>query len=840
MQHALIVRALTFCAFTILAAASASAASPTIESVVPGVGPRTGPFSVVLTGGHLKDAREVVFYGSGISCLKLEAASDNELRATFEASAGCRLGAHPFRVRTPGGLSEIRVVHIARFPVIAEREPNDDRKTAQAVPLNTTIAGVIDTGDIDSVSVLLEKGQRLSAEIEAIRLGGEMTDTQLAVLGPDGRPVALSDDTAATRQDPFATLVAPVAGAYVINIRDTNFGGGPSSTYALHVGDFPRPSAVFPPGGQAGKPVRITLSGLQAVDAEEELIPPADAGPWWDYYPTIDGRTAPTPMALRMRPYLSVHESDLAEAASSVVAAPRAQKWPIAFDGAIGGRGDQDEYRILVRAGDVIAVEAFAARLGSPLDSVLDVHDPSGALVTQNDDDLTHDSRVEFRARYDGSYAIGIGDKRGSGGPGFYYRIEVEQPRTSLTLFLAGTVRKSQSGQVIAVPRGNRVIAYLGVRRDGFEGPVRVEPGTLPVGVSFDLQEIPATTYLTPVVIEAAADAPLGASLVELRGRASTPGGTVQGGFQQVVNLVPGSGDSSYQSLTVDKLAVVVTEEAPYKVSIDPPTAALARDGALDLVAKVERAKGFVDAIEVALPFLPPGVEMEGPVILPPDQSRAVLRVCARPDAEPASWRLAAEARSAPPRRDRRDMTLALMAQLDPAMAGTATGGRRRRASVEGLPTVCAPLVPLDLTTAPFRGRLTPAAAEQGKTVTVACSIESDLLLASTMTATLEGLPPRARAEPVLVWPGTRHVEFQINVAPTTPVGEHDSLVCRLDSEVQGRAVVYRIGRGGLLKINPPGVAPAGGDGKPLSPLDALRQKELGAPGARATHANRP
>jgi hypothetical protein len=567
----------------------------------------------------------------------------------------------------------------------------------------------------------------------------------------------------------------------------------------------------------------------------EELVLPADAGPWWDYYPTIAGRPSPTPTALRVRSYASVQEPDPAEAASAAAVAPEPRAWPIAFHGAIGGRGDEDEYRILARAGDVIAVEAFADRLGSPLDPVLEVRDPSGTLVARNDDDVTHDSRVEFRARDQGAYGIMIRDKRRGGGPGFVYRIEVEQPRTSLTLFLAGSVRKSQSGQVIAIPRGNRVIAYVAVRRDGFEGPVRVETSPLPAGVSLDLPEIPAATYLTPVVFEAAADAPLGASLVELRGKATAPGGTVQGGFQQFVNLVPGSGDSSYQSLIVDKLAVVITEEAPYAVSIDAPTAALTRDGALELVAKVERAKGFGNAIEVALPFLPPGVEMEGPVVVPPDKSQAVLRLFARPDADTTSWRLAAEARSAPPRRDRRDLTLALMAQLDPTMAGTATVGRQRRAPVEGLPTVCASLVPLELAPAPIHGRLTPAAAEQGKTVTLACSIESDSPLTSTMTATLEGLPPRAQAKPIVVRPGTRSFEFQVSVAPTTPAGEHDSLVCRLDSEIQGRAVVYRVGRGGLLKVNPPGVAPAAPDGKPLSPLDALRLKEIGTPGARAS-----
>ena len=39
-----------------------------------------------------------------------------------------------------------------------------------------------------------------------------------------------------------------------------------------------------------------------------------------------------------------------------------------------------------------------------------------------------------------------------------------------------------------------------------------------------DLKDIPAGTYLTPFVVEAAPDAPLGASLVEFKGEALTPG----------------------------------------------------------------------------------------------------------------------------------------------------------------------------------------------------------------------------------------------------------------------------------------------------------------------------
>jgi hypothetical protein len=807
MPHARLVLGL------LLAATPALAATPTVESVVPGVGQVGASFDVLLSGGRLKDARELLLYDPGLACTKLEVVSDNEVRATLRASAACRLGAHAFRLRTPGGVSELKVVHVTPFPVVAEAEPNDEPKAARVVPLNTTVAGVIDSGDVDCIAVVLRKGQHFAAEVQAVRLGGEFTDTVLTILDPQGRPVAQADDTPITRQDPFATIVAPEDGTYTIRVRDTAFGGGPGSTYALHVGDFPRPSGVFPPGGQAGKDVRLRLLADGAGEPEvQALTLPKGAGPWWDYYPNLGRTAAPTPTAIRVRPYPCVEEGPPAGTSTP-------HDWPVAFHGTIAAPGEADAFSIQAREGETIQVEAFAERVGSPLDTILRVFDPDGEPVARNDDDESLDSRLVFRARADGTYRIDIRDKRGKGGAGFFYRIEVEEPRPALTLFLAGPVRKSQARQAIAVPRGNRVVAFLGARRDGFDGPVQVDLGPLPEGVSADLKPISAGSHLTPVVFEAKADAPLGAALVDLKGSASVPGGTVAGGFRQVVDLIPGPGDSSFDSITVEKLAVVVTEEAPYAVSLSPPGTSLARDGAIDLLATVERARGFDEAIEVSLPYLPPGVEMDGPGIVPPGKNEAVLRLFARPDADATAWRLAAEARPAPPRRDRREMTLALMAQIDPQ-------GRRRRAPVEGLPQVASRFVPLDLTPAPVSGTFAPSVAEQGKTVTVTCTIDPGLPPKSAMVATLEGLPPRAEAAPVEVPPGASRVVFKVAIAPTTPVGEYETILCRLASEAGGRPVVYRVGRGGRLKVNPPGGLAAGADGKPLSPLDALRLKE--------------
>jgi hypothetical protein len=800
-------------------------APPTVESVVPGVGQVGREFTVVLGGGRLKDARELLLYHDGLTCTRLEAASDNEVRATLKAAAGARPGPHAFRVRTPGGLSELRVIHLVSLPVVPESEPNDDPKRAQAIPLNSTVAGVIDAGDVDCFAVSLRKGQRLSAEVQAVRLGGELTDTVLSVFAPDGRRLIEADDTAITRQDPSASLIAASDGAYTITVRDTAFGGGPANTYALHVGEFPRPSGVFPPGGQAGKPTRLELLGLEGSGARQILIPPDHAGPWFDYYPSMAGWTVPTAIPLRVRSYPCVEETDPG-GATPLPDRLDAHDWPVAFHGVIGGRGDVDAFAVRAHSGQTIQVEVFAARVGSPLDSILKVYDPDGDLVGRNDDDATHDSRLTFQARTDGPYRVEIRDKRLEGGPGYVYRIEVEERRPSLTLFLAGPVRKSQARQVIAVPRGNRVLAHLGVRRDGFRGPVRIETGPLPVGVSIDLKDIPQETYLSPVVIEAAADAPLAANLVALNGSASTPAGPVTGGFAQVVDLLPGAGDSSFESIRVDRLAAAVIDEAPYKVDLASPASTLARDGAIEVLAKVGRAEGFDEALEVSLPYLPPGVEMDGPAIVPPGQGDAVLRLIARPDADPASWRLAAEARPAPPRRDRRDMTLALMAQLNATGGG---GSRRRRVTVEGQPHVASRFVTLDLEPAPVTGRFNPAMAEQGRTVAIACAIEHARPLPAAMMATLEGLPARAVASPVPVTPDARRIEFRVVVAADAAVGRYESLAARLSGRVDGRSVEYRVGQAGRLEIHPAGALMTGGDGRPMSPLDALRAREATA-----------
>jgi hypothetical protein len=156
-----------------------------------------------------------------------------------------------------------------------------------------------------------------------------------------------------------------------------------------------------------------------------------------------------------------------------------------------------------------------------------------------------------------------------------------------------------------------------------------------------------------------------------------------------------------------------------------------------------------------------------------------------------------------------------------------AGGGRRpRRKSAGQITPVASEARAVTLAAPPVTGTFAPAAAEQRKVVKVVCSLGARTPLSGTFTARLDGLPPRATAPTVEVKPGARQVEFTVTVDATTPIGTHDALVCELAGIVAGQKVVYRVGRGGALKVDAPGGVKTDASGKPLSPLDALRQKE--------------
>lgn len=74
-----------------------------------------------------------------------------------------------------------------------------------------------------------------------------------------GFEVARSDDAPLLQQDCVCSFKAPRAGKYIIEVRESSFGGSERCQYRLHIGDFPRPLVVTPAGGRPGEKIEATL-----------------------------------------------------------------------------------------------------------------------------------------------------------------------------------------------------------------------------------------------------------------------------------------------------------------------------------------------------------------------------------------------------------------------------------------------------------------------------------------------------------------------------------------------------------------------------------------------------
>ena len=233
------------------------------------------------------------------------------------------------------------------------------------------------------------------------------------------------------RQDCLSAIVAPEDGKYVVQIRESAYGGNGDCKYRLHIGPFPRPLAVFPAGGQPGQPLKVKWIGDVAGDREAQVVLPTDAGPNHGLFAEDEAGIAPSANLVRVNNLENVLESEPNDTRDKATAASA----PGALNGIIERPGDVDYFKFTAKKGQVFDVRVHARMpLRSPLDSVMSILRSNGAGVVGNDDSGGPDSYVRFTAPEDDEYHILLRDHLNDGGPSFVYRIEITPITPNLTL----------------------------------------------------------------------------------------------------------------------------------------------------------------------------------------------------------------------------------------------------------------------------------------------------------------------------------------------------------------------------------------------------------------------
>ena len=229
---------------------SAWAGSPLISQVVPAAGQRGTETEVVVSGSNLADARTLLFEEPGIECVSVSEAAAGKFKVKLKIASDARLGEYMFRAVTNSGIGDVRLFYVTPYPVVKEADeaPKEPYKV-QPATLGTTIYGTAPGEDQDHFEIDAKKGQRISAEIVAVRIASQtLLDAYLTITDATGKELAGLDDSSFTRQDPVLSIIAPADGKYRVILRDsTNSGAGPCN-YLLHLGSHPRPTSVYPPG----------------------------------------------------------------------------------------------------------------------------------------------------------------------------------------------------------------------------------------------------------------------------------------------------------------------------------------------------------------------------------------------------------------------------------------------------------------------------------------------------------------------------------------------------------------------------------------------------------------
>lgn len=790
---------------------TAVAGVPRLAKLTPPGGQKGSTIEVDLTGRSLEQPRELLFYEPGITVESIKPVETiigpngrdvavpegTRLRVRLKIGADCRLGPHGLRLLTSEGLSEFQRFFVSPFPIVDENEVNpkrnDKRETATPVPANVTVHGRLnDPPDVDLYRLEVKRGQRISAEIEAARLGVDrgIPDLHLAIFDADGKKLAAADDSALFVQDPVLSILAPQDGAYFVEVRHCMYNGA-GDAYRLHVGTFSRPTAIYPAGGQAGTDVKVQILGDPRGVWTQTVKLPATPGDF-DFVAVDpnDNVSTPSPNRLRVSPFPNVLEADTAQAVTL----------PAAFNGIISKAGEVDTFRFKAKKGEQFKIHALANALGSPLDPVIWVKAVAGktnAVLQRAADSRpnqlglapagglnreSHDPFLEFTAPADGEYLLGIEDERGEGGSDYVYRIEARPEESAVYTYIApepDNQFQPQLRQAISVAPGNRATVQVAIFNTGrpFSGDMELVGVNLPGGVTLHAPKLTAGTTRVPVVFEAAADAKPQAALIDLVVRPVEGKGTLVSGYRQTILMNAYGNNDYYLHVPIAKLAVAVTEPAPFRVEVEEPRSSLVQNGEMALKFKVLRDKGFDGPVTVQMEWKPAGLSTATPVTIPADQSEGEYLLAAARNASAGAHQVTLTAMTGVSRRGYND-----------------SEGRTFVATRPFRVTIAEPHVD---------ARIGRASLERGKTATLVCKLVHLQEFKGKAKATLARLPRGVElVEPIKeITSADKEVTFTLKATNEALVGIYRGVVLDLTVLDNGQPV-RQLSGGGMVRVD--------------------------------------
>ncbi|MCI0378233.1 MAG: hypothetical protein L0215_11555 [Gemmataceae bacterium] len=549
---------------------------PELAKITPASGQRGSTHRLSIQGKNLDQVTEIITAGAKARLLAVRA---NEIDAEIAIPPTAPAGPVAVKLKGAAGESKEQSFFVDLFPLVPPAEGNDSPGTGQLVKLPASIAGKLDkAGDVDYCRFEAKAGQQLGVHLLTKSVGSKI-DPFLQLVDARGRLLAES-------LDGVLGYIFSEAGTYAVGVRDRELRGGADMHYRLHLGEIPVVISLFPLGLERGQEGSIGVKGVFVGTDKVRIKVPADAAPGSKLKLSID-----SPLGQVLGP----REIVVGEFPETIAAQKPHEKAPV-YEGAVPvpgtangylhQPGQRDVWKFRAKKGERLILEVNARRLGSGLDSILEVLDeknqpvPRAVLrcqaktyVTFRDHDSAPNIRIETWSE------LGVNDYLFVGGELMRIKELPTHPDADCFFFSAGGQRQGFLDTTPVHHSMNEPMYKVTMHPSGSKFP----PNGYPVFTLFFQNDDGGPGYGrdSRIFFDAPADGDYRVRISDSRGQ---------------------SGDNFGYRLTIRP------PRPSFNISLSPTKPALSKGGAIPITVNVERFDGYDGPIAVEAANLPLGL----------------------------------------------------------------------------------------------------------------------------------------------------------------------------------------------------------------------------------------
>lgn len=348
---------------------------------------RGAPRDVLLRGEYLNAVKAITASNPAVKVELVDVSKPSAAKLRITAPENFVRGPVDLATTGPDGKSAGSLkLYIDDLPVVDSQTAG---KEGLKFPLSVwgTLARA---GESDRYEFDARAGQTLVFDLASKSIESK-ADVVLTLAEARGRVLATNNDFNSS-DDPFIAYTFKADGRYAITVSELQMTGSAEHTYRLSAGELPVVTGCFPMTIPANTETAVELIGYHLPKERSVNVKAGSPGEL----------AVPLDMnLLRARGNTKLSVTDLPTAIESepndefgkatVIAAPSS------VAGRIGSGGDTDHFRFTAKKGSVWAIEAQAARRGSPVDTKIEVLDARGKKVERMLLQAVRDSSITFR-----------------------------------------------------------------------------------------------------------------------------------------------------------------------------------------------------------------------------------------------------------------------------------------------------------------------------------------------------------------------------------------------------------------------------------------------------------